>query len=371
VQNTRIDDTLSFIPKQKRFWAYHIGVLGIVSFIQVIIIYYREHLTEFNLVSYSLWMLFFTVSMLGFRWIYKRFGWDKIRTIKQIPCVIAASMLASLFIVVMMFSPVLPFYLDNILEVQRQFDPQATLVGLTVVLVVTNFLQSMLFSLIWAFIYISESFWKRVKEADLRALRYENSLKEAQLSNLNSQINPHFLFNALNNIRFLIHENADHADEALTTLSEILRHSLKTNLAEKIALYQEVELVEKYLSIAKLQLEARLLTNFHIQKSLDTCLVPPLLLQMLVENAIKHGIEQIQDQGTLTVDISSNNGRLNIHVLNDKPEERDVLASNLGIGLENIKSRLKLMYNDDAVIALHNGDTSFSVNICIPVEYSA
>ena len=362
----------SFLPKQKRFWAYHGSGLGLLSIVQALIILQRNQLVAFDFIAHNLWCLLFTLAMLGLRWVYKKYSWGAMRTIKLIPSIILANMVASISIVVVMFGLLLPFYLPELLEHTRHYEPEITANGLTIKAVIGNFLQSMLFTLIWAFIYISDSYLRRAKEAEFRALRYENSLKEAQLANLAGQLNPHFLFNALNNIRFLIHESAERADNALTTLSEVLRHSLKTNASEKITLQQEMEFIQKYLEIAALQLEHRLMAKVQVSAQVEGCLVPPLLLQMLVENAIKHGIDQLPEPGLLDIQINpTQDARLAIQVVNDKPEQESQLVAKLGIGLNNIRSRLQLMYGNDAELEIQHDTRTFAVNITLPMEFSA
>lgn len=364
---------VNFFPRQKLFWALHCCGLAALVFAQLLVnALSLRNPPYFIVAGQMLWLPYFTFAVLVVRWFYKRQQWPMLPIVKLIGMGVAGSLFASIFVVLatigsmwIIFLPEMQAYISKVAShlslfefLQRAFVRNLTMAGPNV--------------LIWCFIYVSVDYWRRIKEAELRALQHQHSLKEAQLANLSGQLNPHFLFNALNNIRFLIYENADKAGDALTTLSEVLRHSLKANTSDKIPLSRELEFIEKYLALARLQLESRLVDKLVVSEGVQQCLVPPLMLQLLVENAIKHGVEHMVPSGRLHVEITTlGDEQLSIKVCNDKPNQESELLSNLGIGLNNIRSRLRLIYGDTARMVVKPSDDLFCVHIVLPMELAA
>ncbi len=219
--------------------------------------------------------------------------------------------------------------------------------------------------------YIGITTNRRVQETELNNLKLENSLKEAKLAGLANQLNPHFLFNSLNNIRFKIHENADHADRMITALSDILRYSLEGGKKEKVTLEEEVAITNQYVDILRLQLEDRLNYQLDIASSFLPYLVPPMILQMLVENAFKHGLENIREQSTLRVKCYDQGKSISLSVTNPICSGEDLglpSPENTGIGLQNIQQRLNLLYGDNAAIHTKSENKNFVVEIILPKE---
>lgn len=200
-------------------------------------------------------------------------------------------------------------------------------------------------------------------------MRLQNSLKEAQISSLSNQLNPHFLFNSLNNIRFMMHENARHADNMIVALSEILRYSLESSKHDKVRLSQEIAIIERYIAIVKIQMEERLHFSMEIPDSLASCQLPPMVLQMLIENAIKHGLDQLPRGGSLRVQAEQEGAQLILRVVNDQPTNREE-QDGMGIGLHNIRQRLQLLYGDRASLSIVQDPAQFTVTIKIPKEIS-
>jgi LytS/YehU family sensor histidine kinase len=220
----------------------------------------------------------------------------------------------------------------------------------------------------WGFIYNYSVASKRVKESLLHNLRLQNSLKEAQLSGLINQLNPHFLFNSLNNIRFVIYENQQKADEMITNLSELLRYSLDSSQHEKVTLQQELDVMEQFIALETIQLESRLKFELQIPEQVTQYLIPPMTLQLLIENAIKHGIELLPQGGSLSLDIQAFEKQLVFTIINDKSPKYSHPKSNNRIGLKNIEKRLFLLYGDQANLETIDNDTSFIAKMTIPKE---
>jgi two-component sensor histidine kinase len=171
-------------------------------------------------------------------------------------------------------------------------------------------------------------------------------LRVAELENLNSQLNPHFLFNSLNSIKSLSTINPTQAKEATTRLSDLLRRILEYRNLSEISLEQELTLVESYLTMEQIRFDQRLKYSFEIKPDTMTQKVLPMSLQLLAENAVKHGISQSKKGGTITIFSKMEDNKLILGVRNTgKFIENNGKNNREGIGLNNLKRRLLLRYN--------------------------
>jgi hypothetical protein len=173
--------------------------------------------------------------------------------------------------------------------------------------------------------------------------------KEAQLNNLSAQLNPHFFFNSLSNIKFLVMENPVQARRAIDLLSDLLRNSLYGKSDKLIPLKEELNLVKDYLELEKLRFEERLQISIEVDNELTEINIPPLCIQTLVENAIKHGIEKRTAGGLIKVQAVKQTGYLQLTVQN--PGKLQVPVQT-GLGLKNLKERLQLQYNGSATFSI-------------------
>ncbi len=231
-------------------------------------------------------------------------------------------------------------------------------------------LQAQLFISAWAFVYISAAAAQRAREGELQNLRLQTSLKAAQLCSLTNQLKPHFLFNALNNIRFMIHEDGDRADAMIVALSELLRYSLENSQQGKTRLSQELAIIEAFISIMHTQLEERLDFQLSVAPVLMGCLLPPMVLQLLVENAIKHGLDHLPRGGRLSVQAVDGGDSLRLIVSNDAPPNAASVPPGSGPGLPNIERRLHLLYGERAALNIKARAGHFQVELSLPKEFS-
>jgi len=190
--------------------------------------------------------------------------------------------------------------------------------------------------------------------------------KQAQLDNLSAQLNPHFLFNSLNSIKSLIVENPNVARRGIDLLSDLLRSSLYEKDKELISIKNELALVKDYIELEKLRFEERLTIDITIDKTLNHFKIPALSIQLLVENAIKHGIDKIIEGGLITLKIGKNGDQVYIQVQN--PGKLTDTKSARGLGLMNLKKRLELQYNKEASFTLEEIDNNI-VQATILVPY--
>jgi glucose-6-phosphate-specific signal transduction histidine kinase len=211
----------------------------------------------------------------------------------------------------------------------------------------------------WSVLYIGIKYYQDVQAERERALAAEGLAHEARLQALRYQVNPHFLFNTLNAISTLITErkNTD-AERMVARLSDFLRLTLDQGTDAEVPLAEEMDFVRRYLSIQQIRFGDRLATTFDLDADTLSACVPPLLLQPLVENAVRHGIMPREDGGTVAVEARRVGDRLHLRVSDDgpgPPSAATVEASN-GIGLTNVRERLKTLYGDDHRFRLDRAD---------------
>ncbi|WP_300674281.1 histidine kinase [Soonwooa sp.] len=213
-----------------------------------------------------------------------------------------------------------------------------------------NYFYFFFISLTWLiFIYAYKIYAMNQNELKQK-LTIEKNLKEANLNTLKGQINPHFIFNSLNNIRGLVQEDPQKTKEMITRLSELLRSSLLSGKNNFVPLEQEIETVENFLEISKIQYEERLNYNIEIPKAHYHYYVPPMILQMLVENAVKHGISILKDGGFVLVKSYEDDDAFNLLVKNSG--QLNTSEKGTQIGIKNIEERLKLLYDNQATFVL-------------------
>jgi signal transduction histidine kinase len=210
---------------------------------------------------------------------------------------------------------------------------------------------------------------------ELRASQLETQLAEARLQALESQLHPHFLFNALNTIAVLVRtERSAQAVRVVTGLGELLRRALDGAGAQVVPLKQEIEFIRRYLEIEQIRFGERLQVELHIEPSAQDAQVPYLILQPLVENAIQHGIASRTGAGKLRIDASRDDGRLRLSVRDDGPglsEEAEGTPGN-GVGLSTTKERLERLYGDDHSFVIENAaDGGVIASLDLPFSLAA
>lgn len=208
---------------------------------------------------------------------------------------------------------------------------------------------------------------KASQEAQERATESSVRAREAELSALKAQINPHFLYNSLNSISALTSIDPARAREMCVSLADFLRLTLGMGEKEVIPLKEELELLEKYCAIEKVRFGERLTVKEEIQEEARECLLPPLLLQPLFENAVVHGIAQMPEGGWIRVKAARNGGRMSLAVENSWDPEAGSSRKN-GVGLKNVQRRLEARYGKDAQLQASAEDEVFRVDLSFPAE---
>lgn len=191
---------------------------------------------------------------------------------------------------------------------------------------------------LWAAGWVGAHALRRARHGEIGRLRAESAQRALELDALRARLNPHFIFNALNNLRALINEDTERAREMVTRLSNTLRHALEHSERELVPLAEELAVVEDYLAIEGVHYEQRLRLRIEVEAAARAALVPPMLLQLLVENAIKHGIARTPGGGELKYSARLVPGRLLLEVVS--PGTLESNPARRGVGLDYLRARL-------------------------------
>lgn len=215
-------------------------------------------------------------------------------------------------------------------------------VGLTAVFALIFF--------VWSVLYYIYHYFEQYNIS----LKHEAAVHQIELNNLKSQLNPHFIFNALNSIRALVDEDPVRSKSAITKLSNILRNSLASDKKKLTSFEEELMMVQDYLGLESIRFEERLKTDFDIHPESYNFRVPPLMLQTLVENCIKHGISKLKKGGFVKVKTFVADNKLKVQIRNTGHMAADPVKETPGLGIKNTSQRLELIYADGATFRIFN-----------------
>jgi two-component system, LytTR family, sensor kinase len=218
--------------------------------------------------------------------------------------------------------------------------------------------QSSILLLLWCNLYLSIKQFQQSVQEHARLIRAEADAREARLSALRYQLNPHFLFNSLNAVSTLaVKGNVPAATRMLSQIADLLRRSLDTRLGVEVALSEEMVFTERYLAIEQNRLGDRLQVDLAISAETRNAAVPSMLLQPLVENAIRHGIAPVVEGGKVGIHSRLNGTRLQIAITNTGPRAARPAKNSNSIGLTNTTERLQTLYGDNHTMNLHWPDS--------------
>ncbi|MFT6747150.1 MAG: sensor histidine kinase YesM [Glaciecola sp.] len=204
----------------------------------------------------------------------------------------------------------------------------------------------------WGVLYFIVYFFTNFKKTEIINLKNKAQMNAANLNKLKSQLNPHFMFNAMNVIRALIDEDSSKAKDGITQLSNILRHTLNVNQQKLITIKEELEIVSDYLSLEKLRFEERLHWENNIDQKFMRYSIPPMLLQTIVENGIKHGIANLVQGGQIKLHAEETEDGFSVCVVSDGQYNENNKSK--GLGLRNSRERLFVIFGDQAEITIKN-----------------
>ena len=207
----------------------------------------------------------------------------------------------------------------------------------------------------WSLIYFMVHYIENYKKAEIENLKWQANINEIELNKLKSQLNPHFMFNAMNSIRALVEENPERAKESITQLSNILRNTLTMGKNKVIPFDDELKIVKDYVGLESTRYEERLRVEFVIDPQSSNFSVPPLMLQTLVENGIKHGISKLPEGGDLKVKTEVKGDVLHVNISNSG-QLNGRSSNGTGFGIKNSEQRLSLLYGNYASLKIYNSD---------------
>jgi two-component system, LytTR family, sensor kinase len=320
----------------KYYWWLQIGGWGTLALIMILInVLFGQRVDQQFLISLSLKVLVGIFTTHVFRMYIHRAGWLQLPVEKVWPRI-----LLGIFIVCL---------LDTIIRISfmNWLDPgnsNKKLEFSTRFLLAT--VENGLYIIPWTLIYYFFHYIEKSRKQQLDTLKLEALVKELELKTIKSHINPHFIFNALNSIRALIDENPLRARTAITELSNILRSSMQTEKQETVFFEKELNIVKDYLALEHIRFEDRLNVQYDIAENTLTQMVPPMMLQTLVENAIKHGISKQLRGGTVTI-ISRMKDRYHQLVIRNTGRLSKT-GNEEGFGLISTRNRLYLLFGEQA-----------------------
>jgi LytS/YehU family sensor histidine kinase len=220
-------------------------------------------------------------------------------------------------------------------------------------------------SCVWAAFYVGISWNRRHRQAQLREVQLQLTLRQSELRALQAQVNPHFLFNSLNAIRGMITEDPERAQHMITSLASLFRRSLQAPGAQMISLTEEMEAVADYLALEAVRFDERLRISLEVDREAGKCAVPSMLVQTLVENAVKHGISRLPGGGVIRVKGIGEREAVILRVENtgsiSAPDPNGTHT-----GLDNARERLRLFYGERASLELGACDGIVTATVTIP-----
>ncbi|TWX64326.1 sensor histidine kinase [Colwellia demingiae] len=222
--------------------------------------------------------------------------------------------------------------------------------------------------LIAIFCVYTKLYFTTAQQEQIKSAQLEVELQKTRMDVLRNQLQPHFLFNTLNLISSTMYRDVDKADSIIARLGDLLRYSLATEQKPFVPLKEEIQVMTSYLEIAKLRFGDRLSTIINIAPETNDIMIPAMLLQPLLENAVKYGIEPSDEKGEVSLTTSLENSELIIEITNPWHQRRAQQES-FGIGLTNTKNRLALLYSDHASVALEtSNENQILLQIRLPVQ---
>ena len=337
--------------KNKLYWTFQI-VGWSLYFANEIFAYSVQYGYENQLILQALINIFLAVLLTHlFRFIVKKYNWITL-PLPQLAMRVIIGVFIMTDILVALNLPLDATYIGQLL-VEKP------------ILAAEYFINLAKPLLVWALIYLFYHYSEEKRQKEIEGLKLKSSIKETEAKVLKAQMNPHFMFNALNSIRALVIEDPAKAQQGITQLSNILRSSLIADRRTTISLKEELRTVEDYLALEKVRYEERLQTKWDVDDNTLGIQVPPMMLQTLVENAIKHGVQKAIGWGFIEINTSLANDKLYIKIRNTGQlfsTESD--SESGGFGLKNTAQRLDILYGNEACFKIYQED---NLTVCAEI----
>lgn len=325
------------MSKQRIYWFCQI-VGWTLLILTEFVIYWIDEGFDLNMFYLSIANIVLGISLTNvYRIMIQRWNWVRLPFFTLAPRVLVSVLVLALTMTLINY----PF--DQELIVNPQLHDLSAFMASMV-----SWVRTML---AWILSYTAYHYVERTRDAEIEKILLKTSIRETEAKVLRSQLNPHFMFNALNSIRALVHENPQKAQQGITQLSNILRNSLLADRRKTVDLREEIKTVEDYLGLEKVRYEDRLQSQIDVDPRAMYWQVPPMMLQTLVENAIKHGVSKEIVGGFVELHAhveTTAQGRDELRILIRNTGTLGDKEASGGFGLKNTNQRLDLLYGPDA-----------------------
>jgi two-component system, LytTR family, sensor kinase len=341
------------------FWVLHSGGWAAYVISQLLAAALYEKMTGYPYVIIIAAASGFILS-LGLRYVC-RWLWAK-----QSPRLMIGVTLLTCYVIALAWRVIIVLSYKHIVEPEWEFK--------TVFEVFGGAVSATYLYLCWAGIYFGTKYYSSLQQQREATLRAASLAQEAQLKMLRYQLNPHFLFNTLNAISTLILDNQNRtANQTVMRLSEFLRYTLDQDPMKKVTLRQEIEAMNLYLTTEKLRFGDRLKLEYAVEDTALEALVPSLLLQPLIENAVKYAVSPSEQGGTIRVEGRARGNMLELAVADDGPGLNTAAApaAGRGVGLRNTRERLSVLYEDRHRFATIDNKPGLRIELGLPLEVAS
>lgn len=335
------------------YWLCQIGGWGLVGFSMLFYaVVFRDKLTAFIIQRIVVYMIGGVISTHLLRIFIKKSGWLLFPIEKIMPRLTMAIIATSTF-----FSLIVMGSFQFFAPKESDIDFYSRLL--------VSILNTGILIAPWVLIYYFYHYIEDSRRQQLDTLKLEALVKELELKTIKSHINPHFIFNALNSIRALIDENPIRARDAITELSNILRSSMQAEKLEVVPFEKELNIVKDYLALEHIRFEDRLKVEYRIDEETLDHPVPPMMLQTLVENAIKHGISKQVEGGLVSIQTYFDETTIELIVQNTGLLSESIRDD--GFGISSTRNRLALLFGEKAQFEIKQLDpTTVQAKVKLP-----
>lgn len=337
--------------KQRLYWVFQIVGWTTYAFLNILGVKFQSAkftlLMALPIITESLY--FFLMTHV-YRGLSKQREWLQLPTTRLIPRVLLSimAMAVSVYLVRIFVSFLVDIYNPDM------WSP-INMIG--------NVIANIIILILWSSVYFAFHYF----EKNTQSLKYEVAMNEMKLNQLKAQLNPHFIFNALNSIRALVDEEPKKSKRAINHLSNILRTSLVLDKKRLTSLKEEIATTKDYLALESIRFEERLQTEFNIDPRTEGIQVPPMMIQTLVENGIKHGISKLKEGGRVSVNTRLNNANMILEIRNTGRYKDKINGT--GQGLRNTRQRLDLIFGEAANLRIYNEtDNIVLTSVKIPIN---
>jgi hypothetical protein len=335
------------------YWSFQLGGWGLITLVKIFAV--AVDVMNLPRVRATVELLLLGAAGLilshGLRGYVRRHRWDRLSVPRRAWRIVVAGFVLGTPLGIITQMTAVVAALQDPRPLLQAYSPGLGLDLLQPIMYLLQIVNSAALFVIWLILYFTAISIRAHRSAELRQSELARALQLAELRLLKTQLNPHFLFNALNTVRSLIADDPPRAQGAVTRLANTLRYTLRSGQDELVTLAQELEIVADYLELESMRFEDRLRVEYDVTSEAGSVPIPVMLLQTVVENAIKHGIAELPSGGVIKISGVVQNHELVLEVKNPRPAAAPP-AAHEGIGLRNADERLRLLFGSRASLDL-------------------